>query len=176
MGDERLDKLLGDMAKKNSWLGADAKDIKEAKKQLMDNDRFLEGIVSNAVSNGIKREERIEAGKETREVDLSSPDNTFLKTALFGMMLTASAIQGYNYLSQQAPSSRALASSPDGSKPLAIAPPPDSSTAVSLANQGTSSDLGTSVAPGHGAMTTSTHAAALRAVDAASATGGFKAC
>ncbi len=178
LGDERLDKLLGDMAKKNSWLGADAKDIKEAKKQLMDNDRFLEGIVSNAVSNGIKREERIEAGKETREVDLSSPDNTFLKTALFGMMLTASAIQGYNYLSQQAPSSRALASSPralasspDGSKPLAIAPPPDSSTAVSLANQGTSSDLGTSVAPGHGAMTTSTHAAALRAVDAASATG-----
>ena len=172
LNDGELDKLLGYMAKKNAWFGADAKDIKEAQKQLMDNDRFLEGIVSKAVSDGREREreDRIAAGEETRDVDLSSPDNTFLKTALFGMMLTASAIQGYNYISQHAPSPRAPAPYPDDSKPLAIGSS-NSSTTVSLANQGTSSDLRNSVAPGPGAMVTSAHADALRAVDASNATG-----
>ena len=168
LDDKRLDKLLGDMAKKNAYFGADAKDIKTAKRQLKDNDLILEDIVSKAVNDGNEREEGIKARGEERDLDLSPPDNSFLKTALFGMMLTASAIQGYNYLSQ-ASSPRISASSPDGSKPLAIgSPPSDSSTAVSLANQGISPDLGTSAAPGPGAMVTDKHAADLRAIDAAS--------
>ncbi len=151
LDDEKLDRLLGTMAGQNGYVRSlDAKDLKTAKKQLKTEDEALEAIIEEAVTEGKAKEARIAAGKEKRGEDpsLDEPsNNTFLKMAIYGMMLSAQAIQGYNAIapsSYRTTPSRAAGNSRGDSTALDISRPIRTEASISLADRGFSPALGTS--------------------------------
>jgi hypothetical protein len=165
LDNEKLDKLLGVIAGKNGYVRSyDAKDLKTAKSQLKAEDAALEAIVSEAVTKGQEKEADIAAGKKTRgdSPSLEEPsNNTFLKTFIYGMMLSAQAIQGYNAIAQSpyrtSPANR-TAGTPRGDSTALV-------TSGSTGTGGPSSMLDTSPIPGPYAMVTQRDAAALKKAD-----------